>query len=337
MRITYADQEDDPEARRRREEEDGISTKPPGEGGADVQLQAGGDLSNDQRGIPISGPSRQYTAEEQDFLRRNPGDEARMAQALGNQTGHRPFDSQTTDPQQQAANQRADQTLQPQNAPPPLGNVYGNYLGQPTQAPQVDLSPLTQQIQQMQQQQQEERQRQQMERAALRELISGRMAEAAKPVDVNAPGIKEQLASQRLARQRSAERQRSQTATKMASEGLGDSGAMDTALSGIEQQRGEGESADIAQVMGGELQAKRSELMQLLQMATSSGDAEMARNVQMQLAGIDAEMQKQQMADVNSRFGQDLGFRKSSFVDNLGLQIMLAQLGANQNAAGAFL
>lgn len=37
---------------------------------------------------------RAYTAEESDFLRRNPGDEGRMAAALTNYTGNRRFDSQ---------------------------------------------------------------------------------------------------------------------------------------------------------------------------------------------------------------------------------------------------
>ena len=45
--------------------------------------------SEEQRG-------QSYTAAEEDFLRRNPGDEARMAAALGNVTSNRRFDSQDT-------------------------------------------------------------------------------------------------------------------------------------------------------------------------------------------------------------------------------------------------
>ena len=218
----------------------------------------------------------------------------------------------------------------------PIGAAYQNYLGTPNQAPQVDLSPITNLLTKLTTDQQSDRERQQMERAAIRDLLMGRIGEASKPVDVNAPGIKEQLAAQRLSRQRSEERQRSQLAARLAPEGLLDSGAFDTGLAGIQQMRGEGEAEDIADVLGSETQAKRQELMQLYQMAIASGDAEMARNLQQQLAAIDAQMQQQGMRDVNSRFGQDLDFRKSSFLDNLGLQIMLAQMGADERATEFF-
>lgn len=290
---------------------------PPTGGGGGYYSDAGG-VSGDQQyrdmprrqlePAPSGQPApRQYTAEEATFRRNNPGDEGRMAAALSNVT---------------------DEGEEP---PPRMFTDVG--AGRPDQR---DDSALTQLLKQLGDQQQADRQRQQMERAALRDLMMGRMAEASKPVDVKAPGIREQLSAQRLARQRSAERQRSQAAVRLAGEGLGDSGAMDTTLSGIEELRGEGESSDIADVLGKEHQAKRAELMQLYQMAAASGDAEMARNVQQQLAAIDAQIQQQGMSDVNRRFGQDLGFRKSSFMDNLGLQLLQTQLGANAGAAGAF-
>ena len=186
-------------------------------------------------------------------------------------------------------------------------------------------------------QQSSDRDRQASEREQMRSMLLARMGQAGAPVDANAPGIREILSSQRIARQRSAERQRSQAAVRLASEGLSDSGAFDTTLSGIEQQRGEGESSDIANVLYQEHQAKRNELMQLYQMAISMGDAESARTLQQQIASLDAMLQQQQLSDVNSRFGADLGFRQSSFLDNLSLQLLLAEMRANESAAGYFL
>jgi len=282
--------------------------------------------------------ARKYgaTAEESDITNlegKNPEDRDRFITDLDAQYQRRGSTQQTGDGARPAQ--------------PALADAYRGYLGQPT-APAVDLSPVTNLIQQMIQQTAQDRQRQDQERAAMRQLLTGRMAEAAKPVDMNAPGIREVLSAQRLGRQRSAERQRSQAATRLSVEGLGDSGAAETTYQGIEQARGEGESADTADVLGREHQAKRNELMQLYQMALSSGDAESARTLQQQLSALDATISTSQMQEGARRFDNDLGFRqssfdqdlglrRSSFMDNLGLQIMLAQLGANRDAAGAFL
>lgn len=224
-----------------------------------------------------------------------------------------------------------------------MASAYGTYLGTPAvqgpagaQAPAAGNSELLAYLTQMRDQQQSDRTRQDSERAAMRALLMERIGKAGAPVDPNDPGIKGQLAAQHLSRQRSAERQQSQAAVRLAGEGLGDSGALDTTLAGIEQHRGEGESADIADVMGQEHQAKRQELMSLLQQAVSMGDAESARNLQQQIAAIDATLQQQGQSDVMSRFGADLGFRKSSFLDDLGYRLAALQMGGNERAAGYF-
>lgn len=278
---------------------------------------------------------RQYSDEEQQFLRNNPGDEARMASALGNSTSHRPHDSQTTDAGDQAENAAADRgQYSPRPAAPT--SAYQGYLGRPTgQAQQQDATAGL--LQQLIAQQQADKQRQDQERAAMREILMGRIKTASEPVSADSPGIKELIAARRLESQRGSERQRQVLAERRTAEGLGDSGAMDAGIERIEQGRSEADSGAVAEIMGGELQSKRTELQQLLAMAVNMGDAESARNLQAQLAAIETQLQQQQMSDVNSRFSQDLGFRKSSFMDDLGYRLMALQLGANANAAGAFL
>lgn len=78
---------------------DGQSPPPPGSG-------AGGQP-------PAPNPFEGYSAAEQDFLKRNQNpdgsyDFARVKSALSNDTSYRPYDSQTTNAAQQAANATAD-------------------------------------------------------------------------------------------------------------------------------------------------------------------------------------------------------------------------------------
>jgi hypothetical protein len=215
-------------------------------------------------------------------------------------------------------------------AQPSVQGAYQNYLAAPAPAPapqmktapnvssSVNLSPLNDMIAQLRAQTEANTGKQAQERAAMRELLMGRIGQASSPVNPTDPGIKGILATQRLARQRAEERQRSQAAAKYAGEGLLDSGAFDTALSGIEQARGEGEAGDIADVMGQEHQAKRQELQQLLQMALASDDAEAVRSIQQQLAALGAATNQVQIGEGGRQFNEGLKFQKSSFLDRLG-------------------
>lgn len=168
------------------------------------------------------------------------------------------------------------------------------------------------------------------QRQAMRDILMKQIDANSQPVDVNDPQIHAQVVTQQLARQRAAERQRSQIAANLAGAHLGSSGAADTGMNAIEQQRGEGEAHDVAQTMGGELQQRRGMLQNLLNMAVQSGDNESAQTLQAQLHGIDSQLNDQ-------HFQSDLGFRQSSFLDDLGFRLMAMQLGANQNAASQFL
>lgn len=210
-----------------------------------------------------------------------------------------------------------------------LASAYGNYLGQPTQAP-AQASPGGEQLSGLLDYLKTQQTQKDQQQQALRDLIMSRVAEAGKPVDPTAPGIKEMIAAQRLAHQRAAERSQSQNAARLANMNLGSSGEADTSFNALQQQRGEADAQGEAQILGNEHQAKRDELRSLLSMAVASGDAESARTLQAQIAAIDSQLAQE-------RFGSDLNFRQNSFVDDLGARLLALQLGANQSAAGAFL
>lgn len=203
-------------------------------------------------------------------------------------------------------------------------NIPGQGNGQRSaQGGNSQLSELMAYLQQRQQQEDAQRQ-------AMRDILMQQITENSKPVTQDDPQIHSLIANQQLARQRAAERQRSQIAANLAGAHLGSSGAADTGMNAIEQQRGEGESYDIAKTMGGELQQRRTVLQNLLNMAVQSGDNQSAQTLQAQLHAIDSQLN-------DSHFQSDLGFRQSSFLDDLGMRLLAMQLGANQNAANAFL
>jgi len=137
-------------------------------------------------------------------------------------------------------------------------------------------------------------QQQQTERASMRQMLMEQLGQASRPVDVNDPTLRRIIDPQRLELQRSAERQRSQMAARLASDNLLDSGTFDTAVSGIEQQRGEAAAGVTGRVLSGELQSRRDQLTRLMTLAMQSGDAESARTIQAQLGLIDSQIGREQ-------------------------------------------
>ena len=264
---------------------------------------------------PLAG----YNAEEQDFLKRNQNQDGsydfhRVKEALSNDTSYRPYDSQTSDAGQQAANARADagQSSSSSSGTGTAQSAYGSYLGggqgavqqgAPVQAqPDPMIAKIAAQLE-------ADRARQEQERTQMRELVMSQLADATAPVDANSGALKQIIDPQKVALQRSAQRQRSAAVERAGVRGLGDSGAMDTRINQIEQGRGESEAGMIGQILQSEMQAKRGQAAQLLDLAVRSGDMESARTLQGQLATLDQQM-------TQNRFSQDLGFRDKA----LGVQ-----------------
>jgi hypothetical protein len=258
----------------------------------------GGSARDPWAGVDLGGASREWA---EDFERRNTGDYSRVASAWNSKGGGADGDSGGG------------------GGGGGRGNPYASYLGTP-QGPSPQQDQLTALLATMQEEQRTAKAQRDRERASLMELLTGRMKAAQEPVSTQSPGIKELLAARQLQSQRGSERSRAAFAERMHAQGLGNSGAFDTGVLGIEQDRGESDSMATAEILGGELSAKRQELMQLLQMAASLGDSESTRTLQQQLAMLDAQIQQSSQAEGGRRFDEDLGFRKESFWENLGMQ-----------------
>lgn len=244
--------------------------------------------------------------------------------AAGNRTGA------TLD--QALANQRAiydarrgpvgQSSASPQASPSGgLASAYSSYLGSSNPAIEGLLGELK-----------ADRERQNAERADIRKLLMERMTAASRPVSATDPGVREILAAQRLAGQRGAERQRREASELRAYDGSGGLGgkAFEGDVQRILEQQGEAETQAVGTVLGGELSARREELNRLLALAMQAGDSESARSLQAQLALIDQQM-------TQGRFQADLGFRQSSFLDDLGLRLLMLQMQGNRDAASVYL
>ena len=249
-----------------------------------------------------------------------------------------------TDPKRwlDEAKARITRRIQADNSGDDAGNVNGGrQIGRlsPIQAsgggPTLDAG-----LAQMLQQRGESSESQQQ---SIRDILMEQLGQATGPIDMSSDAMRTQLDPQRVALQRSAERQRSQMAARLAQEGLLDSGTFDTGLSGIEQQRGESEASMTGQVVGRELESRRTQVMNLLNMALRSGDAESARVLSGQLQMLDMQLRKEltlsgqqitrdQNLAGNRLQSQALQFNRDQNMagNNLQLQALMNQLAISQ-------
>jgi hypothetical protein len=129
----------------------------------------------------------------------------------------------------------------------------------------------------------------------LRDILMKRLAAAGTPVDPNAPEITSAVTAARDEGTRQGEQERTALAERLYAQG---GGGLDTnALTQQIQQSAEHNAATVgglrAKLIMNEVNAKRSEMQQLLQMALASGDAEAARNIQMSLADLEATLRRE--------------------------------------------
>jgi hypothetical protein len=129
----------------------------------------------------------------------------------------------------------------------------------------------------------------------IRQLILQRLQAAGSPVDPNAPQIASTLSAARDEGQRQSALERTQLAERLYAQGQGGLGS--DALTRQIQQSGEKNAASLsslrANLITQQYTQKFSELQNLLQLAVASGDAESARNVQLQLAALQAQVQRE--------------------------------------------
>lgn len=153
------------------------------------------------------------------------------------------------------------------------------------------------------------------------------------------PTLKPQVEVFRAQEQRNQERQRRAAAERAAASGTNQSGYLDdTIMRGIQDQ-GFNTARFNAGLLGNEMDKRRQELQAGLQLASATGNAEAARELQERLAQVSASMQQQGLS-LQDRLGRgDLGLRlmqslmgNNQFYDQLGINTAMGQEGLNQRA-----
>ena len=116
----------------------------------------------------------------------------------------------------------------------------------------------------------------------------------------------------RRAQVRGGEQQRAALAERAAFTGLNSggagSGAFETGIQGIQEGIGENTAAFDAGLVGQELQGRRAQLQNLLQMALATGDAEAARMVQLQMAQMDDALRRSVLDQQKYQYDDTMGF-----------------------------
>jgi hypothetical protein len=157
------------------------------------------------------------------------------------------------------------------------------------------------------------------------------------PPSITDPALAAQSETFRAGQQRSAERQRSQLAERMAHQGFasgGAGGALDAGIQQIGAQRGLNEATYDAGLVGNEVSARREELMQAMQLAASIGNQEAARELQKELSMLDIGLRGRGLDIQENLGGQDVGLRKEAIQQqgslgrgDLALRMMLGMQG----------
>jgi hypothetical protein len=117
-----------------------------------------------------------------------------------------------------------------------------------------------------------------------------------------------------LGAQRASERDLAEAAERASYEGYADSGAAETERAGIRQRRGEGESAFLGNLAVGELAAQRQQLQFALQTAAALGDAESTRELQRELADLDATIQRERLGFNYDQLQADMNYRAAELM-----------------------
>ncbi len=170
---------------------------------------------------------------------------------------------------------------------------------------------------------------------AMRDMLL-QLMQRSQPSDINPnedPNLAPQARAYSAARTRAAQRQRSTAAERAAftGENLGGQGggAFDSTVNSIQEGAGQDIAGYEAGLVGQEMQARRSDLLNALQLANAVGARDQSAQIQMQLANLDAQIRRESLAQQGSIANANLGFQQSQWNDQYGLAQQ--QFTADQN------
>jgi hypothetical protein len=134
---------------------------------------------------------------------------------------------------------------------------------------------------------------------------------------LNDPALKGQTDAYAVQQQRAKERAREAMAGRAAATGqisdLASSGNFDEGLVGLEQQQGEAQAGFNANLLGGEQDKQRQQIMATLAMAGNTLSEQDRNALTERLASLDDQFKKSQLAQQGSQFDRTFGQQGSQF------------------------
>lgn len=166
-------------------------------------------------------------------------------------------------------------------------------------------------------------------RAALLRLM-GRSEPGA--IDPNTdPNLQPQAAAYRRARERGAQQERAQAAERAAQQGLlaggQGSGAFETQIQGIREGAGEDIAGYEAGLVGQEVNARRNDLMNALQLANAIGARDQAAQIQQKLTEMDSQYKYAALGQNQRQFDDQYGLNLAQFEQQANRDAWLNLLG----------
>lgn len=127
----------------------------------------------------------------------------------------------------------------------------------------------------------------------LRDLLMKRIAAAQEPVDQNSAQIADPLSAARDEVSRGTDEERKRLAERLYAQGSLNSGELTQGITQSSERNATGLSQLRAGLISKEYTARRDELQNYMQLAIASGDAEMARQLQLEIANLNASVQRE--------------------------------------------
>jgi hypothetical protein len=149
-------------------------------------------------------------------------------------------------------------------------------------------------------------------------------------VDTQSPEFRQQVDPYAAAQERARRQYESSQAERLSAKGMGGSGQMDLERRFAAEKAGQNTGMFEAQLVGRELQNKRSEIQNALQQLGNTISGDQQRALQMELAKIDAQL-KQAGLDLQGSLGfQELGLKDKLGTGALNVDMMRALLQNQQ-------
>lgn len=164
----------------------------------------------------------------------------------------------------------------------------------------------------------------------IRSLLMSQLQGLSKPITDQDPAIAGELQSQERGAERARQERRAAMAERAAQSGLlaggASSGAFDADVASGFEDKANRLSDVRSQLFGRELQNRRGQLAQMMNMALQSGDAESARALQLQLGQMDNELRRLGIQEGARQFDDSFGLQAGRFAYEKDRD--LAQFGA---------